>query len=64
MRSTDSFCPGELYRFKSMDEGHSLAVRYASNPKVTQSEVKYKRSWLIWWSVVATFQIGALVMLL
>ena len=56
---------GVLYTFKSMQEGDSLEVRYdATNPKVTEFDARYRRSWRIWWSVMATILVGAFVILL
>lgn len=59
------FYENELYTFKSMHEGDALSVTYdASNPKLTEFDVRYARSWRIWWFVMATIFAGALLVIL
>lgn len=56
---------GEPYTFKSMHEGDLLNVKYdALNPKLTEFEVKYGRTWRIWWFVTATILAGAFLVML
>lgn len=56
---------GELYTFKTMHEGDPLNVTYdASNPKVTEFVVKCRRTWRVWWLVMATIFVVVFVVLL
>ena len=55
----------ELYTFRPMNVGEPLIVRYdASNPKMTEFKADYRRKWRIWWIVMATILVFALLLML